>query len=276
MNTLDKILPKEADLIRILFVGDVVGQPGLSMCARLIPEIKKRCQVDGVVINGENSSPDAKGITESSLKSLLSCGADVVTTGNHVWRFADFYPILDSCQQVVRPANFPKGSPGRGYAIFKVGELKVAVLNLMGRVFMREQVACPFQSALDLLPEIKAVADLVLLDFHAEATSEKAALALFLDGQISAIVGTHTHVQTADARVLPGGTAFISDLGCVAALNSCLGVEKSSVIGQMRSQLPAKFKVDKEPPFVFSGALVDIDPKTALARDIQPIRIIES
>lgn len=254
----------------------MVGQPGLSMCARLLPEIRKTCQVDGIIVNGENSSPDGKGITEGSLKSLLNSGADVVTTGNHVWRFADFYTILDSSSQVIRPANFPKGSPGRGYTTFEINGLKIAVLNLMGRVFMREQVSCPFQCALDLLPQIKATADLVLLDFHAEATSEKAALALFLDGQISAIVGTHTHVQTADARVLPSGTAFISDLGCVAALNSCLGVEKSSVIGQMRSQLPAKFKVDKEPPFVFSGAVVDIDPKTGVARGIQPIRIIEN
>lgn len=256
-------------------VGDVVGVPGQTMCSRLLPKIKETCQVDGIIVNGENSSPDGKGITDASFKAILSAGADVVTTGNHVWRFSEFFPVLDSSPLVIRPANFPKGAPGRGWTSFQIGQFKIGVVNLMGRVFFKEHTTCPFQTLLDLLPEIKAQCDIIIVDFHAEATSEKAALGLFFDGQVSTIVGTHTHVQTADARVLPGGTAFMSDLGCVAALNSCLGVEKSTVIEQMRTQLPSRFKVDKEPPFVLSGAIIDIDPKTTFACTIQPIRIIE-
>lgn len=272
---LDKISKKSENSVRILLVGDIVGQPGLDMCARWIPKIKETCQVDGVVVNGENSSKDGRGITQTSVNSMLQAGASAISTGNHVWRFQDFYPVLDEHDKVIRPANFPPGAPGKGWMVFEAGGLKIGLLNLMGQIFLKERTDNPFRIASELLPEIKKEADAVLVDFHAEATSEKAALGLFLDGQVAAVFGTHTHVQTADHRVLPGGTAFMSDLGCVAALNSCLGIEKSIIIQQMQSQLPARFKVDKAPPFALSGALVDIDPKTGLAKNIEPIRIVD-
>ncbi len=266
---------KPQNCVRILAVGDVVGQPGLSMCAKWVPQIVKQCNVDGTVINGENSSKDGRGVTENSLQELLFAGADVVTTGNHVWRFSDFYPVLDSQTRVIRPANFPEGTPGNGYTLFKTSKLDVAVINLQGRIFMRENTSCPFKTAEKIVEMVRTKTKIILVDFHAEATSEKAALGFFLDGRVSAVFGTHTHVQTADHRVLPGGTAFVSDLGCCAALNSCLGIDKEIIVKQMQTQLPARFKVDKNPPFVLSGVIIDVDQNTGLAKDIQQVRIVD-
>lgn len=272
---LDKITVKPLGAIRILLVGDVVGLPGLNMCTKWFKKIQQACAVDGIVVNGENSAKDGRGITEATLRTLLAAGANMVSTGNHVWRHQEFYAVLNSSPSVVRPANFPAGAPGHGFAVFQIGRVKVAVLNLLGRVFLKEHTSCPFTTAQELLPQIKALADIILVDFHAETTSEKSALGLFLDGQVAAVFGTHTHVQTADQRVLPLGTAFMTDLGCVASLNSCLGVQKEIVIEMLRTQLPARFKVAVEPPFVLSGAIVDINPATGLAINIAALRIVD-
>jgi metallophosphoesterase (TIGR00282 family) len=269
------VTPKPKEACRILFVGDVVGQMGLKMCAKWLPRLRKELSLDGICANGENSAKGGRGITAISLEALLAANVDVITTGNHVWQFPDFYPLLNTQSAVIRPANFPTEVPGKGFVVRDFNGTKVAVINLLGRVFLKEHTQCPFKAAQRLVAEIKKETSCILVDFHAEATAEKAAFGLFLDGQVSAVLGTHTHVQTADARLMPQGTAFITDLGCVAALNSCLGVESAIIIEHLQTQLPMRFKEALNPPFVLSGALIDLDIYNGRALSIQALRLLD-
>jgi metallophosphoesterase (TIGR00282 family) len=243
----------------VLLVGDVVGDPGLEVCSLFLPQLRKEKKLDFIVVNGENSAKDGRGLTEKSCKTLFEAGADVITTGNHVWRHEAFYPYLQKTPSIVRPLNFPAGALGKGYHIVSMGGVSVAVVNVMGRVFFREQLGCPFRETENLLLYLKDRADIILVDFHAEATSEKQALAFYLDGKIHALVGTHTHVQTADNRILPKGCGYMSDLGFCGAINSCLGVHASTVINQYLSQMPARYRVETEGPRVLCGAILSLE-----------------
>lgn len=261
--------------LRILMLGDIVGTSGRAMFQKHAPRLKRELNADAMIVNGENSSSHGRGITSKIVKSLRHCGADVVTSGNHIWQNKEVYNYIDQNSDLLRPENFPTGVPGRGVTTFDCNGVTVAVINLQGRVFMKEQIDCPFRCAESLLTYLKHKTSVILVDFHAETTAEKMAMGHLLDGRVSAVVGTHTHVQTADQRVLPGGTAFISDLGMAGALNGMLGQKKEPIIEHFIKQMPTKFVVDLEPPYVLSGVVIDIDAATGKALDIKPIRVID-
>lgn len=251
--------------MRVLCIGDVVGKPGRRAVAALVPALRRELALDAVVANGENSAA-GKGLSASTAKDLFDAGVDVITSGNHIWAQNDIIPHLESGEPVLRPANYPAEAPGRGMCGFGA----LTVINLMGRTFMYE-IDDPFRTA-DRLLESLPPSSMVLVDMHAEATSEKAAIAWFLDGRVSAVVGTHTHVPTADARILPGGTAFVSDLGMVGPLDSVIGVEPGPVIRKFLTGMPARFTVAEKSKVVqFNSVLVDIDDATGKARSIERV-----
>ena len=249
-------MTRKQDFFSVLLVGDVVGDPGLEVCQRFLPNFCQENKIDFVVVNGENSAKDGRGLTEKSCGALFSLGVDVITTGNHVWRHEAFYSYLQKAPNVIRPLNFPAGTLGKGYCVIEKLGVRVGVINLMGRTFFREHLNCPFREAENVLLYLKSCVDIIIVDFHAEATSEKQALAFYLDGKINALVGTHTHVQTADNRILPKGCAFMGDLGFCGALNSCLGMATPPVINQYLSQMPARFQVETGRPYVMCGAMI--------------------
>jgi len=262
--------------LRVLMLGDIVGASGRAMFQKHAAHLKRELNADAIIVNGENSSAHGRGITSKIVKSLRHCGADVVTSGNHIWQNKEIYNYIDQNNDLLRPANFPAGVPGKGVTTFECNGVTVAVVNLQGRVFMRELIDCPFRAAESLLTYLRHKTPIILVDFHAETTAEKMALGHFLDGQVSAVVGTHTHVQTADERILPGGTAFISDLGMAGALNGMLGQKKEPIIENFIKQMPTRFSVDLEPPYVLSGVCIDIDPATGKAINIERIRIVDT
>lgn len=225
--------------IRVLFLGDVIGKPGRKAVERFV----KTVEADFRVINGENLAGGI-GITPSVAAEILSYGVDVITTGNHVWKKRDIVPFLMEEQRVIRPLNYPPGTPGFGYTIFKRGEKSLALANIEGRVFM-EPIDCPFRAMEDLIARIDPTIPLIV-DFHAEATSEKIAMGWYLDGKVAALVGTHTHVQTADERILPHGTGYITDLGMTGPADSVIGMEKSAILKKFLTQLPQKFEVGQD------------------------------
>ena len=251
--------------MRVLMIGDVVGSPGRKAVQQLVPPLRREFNINLVVANGENSA-GGFGVTYDTAQDLLGAGVDVITTGNHVWRKKEIIPYLQEDLPIVRPSNFPPGIPGRGF--LTVG--RVMVLNLMGRVFM-EALDCPFREAERVLKESKELgADIILVDFHAEATSEKQALGWYLDGRVSAVVGTHTHVATADARIMPEGTAYVSDLGMVGPVNSVIGTDPNAVLEKFLTQMPQRFTVAKG-PVVFNSVLINIDDDTGRASSIERI-----
>jgi metallophosphoesterase (TIGR00282 family) len=245
--------------VRLLFVADVFGVPGRRAVESRLPELRHELDVDLCVVNGENAA-DGAGLTAKLANRLLERGADVVTTGNHVWRQRDLFPLLESSRRVLRPANFGgPGAPGRGTCVAPARDgTPVAVLNLMGGLFMESQIH-PFSVAEQLVEELRRDTPIVLVDFHAEATSEKIALARLLDGKVTAVMGTHTHVQTNDARVLPGGTAALTDAGMTGPHDSVIGVRAELAIERMRSGLPVRFQ-PAEGGVRIEGALIDCGP----------------
>jgi metallophosphoesterase (TIGR00282 family) len=265
----------QINAIRIACIGDVVGSTGVGMFQRHIPRLRKERSIDIVIVNGENSASDGRGITSRVMNSLRHNGADVVTSGNHIWAKREIYEYLDQHTDLIRPLNYPQGVPGSGFTFVNIAGYVVAVVNLQGRVFMRELVTCPFKSIDSVLSYIKSKASIIVIDMHAEATSEKQAIGFYCDGKVSAIVGTHTHVQTADERILPQGTAFITDLGMTGSLDSMLGMKKEPVIQHFIQQLPTKFTVDTSLPLVMSGVIIDIDPHTGHAMHIERLRIYD-
>ena len=243
--------------MRIMLVGDVVGRAGRRAFRTITPRLRSERGIDVVIVNGENSA-GGKGFTRKALDELYTGGADVVTSGNHVWDKKDVFEFIDDEPFLVRPANYPEGTPGKGYCIFPFKAANIAVLNLSGRSFM-PPLDCPFQKADDILAEIAARADIVVVDFHAETTSEKLAMAYYLDGRADVVVGTHTHVQTADEQILPGGTAYITDLGMVGPRGSILGVRTDLVIQKFRTGMPVRFEM-AEGSAEYAALIVDIDP----------------
>lgn len=260
---------------KVLFIGDVVGLPGRMMVQKHLAKLQRELAIDATIVNGENSA-DGKGITPRIAHFFKHNKVDVITTGNHIWNKKEIYPYLAEHTDVLRPANFPAETPGVGLTTVTIKDQIIAVINVQGRVFMREFVDCPFKTTEALVASVRQKTNLIFVDFHAETTSEKQGLSFFLDGSISALVGTHTHVQTADERILPGGTAYITDLGMVGSLNSMLGMKKEPIIKQLMTQMPTKFAVETTGPFVMSGVWIDVDTTSGKALDIQRIRIVDN
>jgi metallophosphoesterase (TIGR00282 family) len=234
--------------VKILFVGDVVGSPGRRALGALLPGLREQHEADFVVVNGENSAGGV-GITERTARAIFDAGADAITLGNHAYRHAEVYGYLDTEPRIVRPANYPKGNPGRGHTIVERDGASLAVVNLSGTVFL-DAARTPFADADAILAELRGRASHVLVDFHAEATSEKVALGWYLDGRVTACVGTHTHVPTADARVLPGGTAYVTDVGMTGPRESVIGVEREPAIRRFLTQMPVKFETAAGDPWL--------------------------
>lgn len=262
--------------LRILLVGDVVGNTGRMMFQKHIQRIKSEYQLDGIIVNGENSGGRGRGITPRIAKFFKHNGAHVITTGNHVWRQKEIYSYLETNTDVLRPANFPVGAPGVGVTTVQVAGVTIGVVNLQGRVFMSDHIDCPFRTAKSILTYLHHKTNLVFVDFHAETTSEKMAMGHFLDGQVTAVVGTHTHVQTADERILPHGTAFITDLGMVGSLNGMLGMKREPIIEHFLKQLPVKFEVDTSLPIQLCGVMVIADVQTGKAVSIRRVTVLDS
>lgn len=261
--------------MKILFVGDLVGEPGLSLFQKHHAQLKEKYKLDATLVNGENVAPDGRGITPALATSLFEQGASLITTGNHIWAKKEIVDYIGTEKRLLRPANFPGDCPGSGVGFASINGTKLAVINLMGRVFMHDHLDCPFRTVQSLLTYVQAQTRCILVDFHAETTSEKAALGYFLDGKVSAVVGTHTHVQTADERILPGGTAFITDVGMGGALNSSLGTKKEPVIKRFVTQMPTRFSVETEGPMVLSAVIITIDETTGRATAIERLRIVD-
>jgi hypothetical protein len=243
--------------LRLLFVGDVVGKEGRRALAQALPAIVGGEEVDLVVVNGENSA-GGLGITPRTAQDIFNAGADAITTGNHVWRKREALDYLEAEPRVIRPANFPPGVPGRGAMLIETkAGLPVAIINLQGRVFM-EAIDCPFRVGLAEVERLSQITRTIIVDFHAEATSEKIALGWYLDGKVSAVLGTHTHVATADERILPNGTAYISDAGMTGPTDSVIGMRREPVIKRFLTALPQPFEVASK-NIELQGVLVDIE-----------------
>lgn len=256
--------------MKILFIGDVVGGCGRSCIQRLLPGIRARYEIDFVVANGENAA-GGLGATPETLNELLGCGVNAITLGNHTWRKKELVAGLDRMEGVVRPANYPAGVPGRGSAVFETSKgVRVGLVNLIGRVYMGP-AECPFLAADRELTAVGGQDGIVVVDFHAEATSEKVAMGWYLDGRCAAVVGTHTHVQTADERVLPGGTAYITDVGMTGPRDSVIGVETGRVLKRFLTGIPVEFRVPRDHP-VLCGAVIDVDETTGRARGIARVQ----
>jgi metallophosphoesterase (TIGR00282 family) len=241
--------------MRILFIGDIVGKPGRAGLARAMPQLREDHSPDIVIANGENSA-GGLGITERTAAEIFDAGVGVITTGNHVYRHHDVYDYLDSSDRVIRPANYMTGSPGRGWAVVEVGGSRLGVINLSGQVGL-EAARSPFPEAESIVDRLDREADAFFVDFHAEVTSEKVAMGWHLDGRVGAVVGTHTHVPTADARILPKGTAYISDVGMTGSRASVLGVRWEQALERFRTQRPVRFTTAEEDVWI-NGVLVTL------------------
>lgn len=250
--------------MRLLFLGDVVGKPGRRLVRHALPELRETLALDLVIANAENAS-GGLGVTPKSAQNLLNSGVDMLTSGNHVWRYKDIYSYLEQETRMLRPGNYPEGAPGAGARVYTTaGGVKYAVLNLLGRTYM-QPVDCPFKMADTLLAELPEDVKIRIVDFHAEATSEKIALAYYLDGKVSAVVGTHTHVQTNDARVLENGAAAITDVGMCGIMHSILGMDVDIIVDKFVNGLPKRFDLAKKGPTALHGALMDFDETTGRA-----------
>jgi len=253
--------------MKILFIGDVVGGPGRRGFAAAMPGLREAHSPDLVVVNGENSA-GGMGITERTANELFEAGADAITTGNHVYRHREVYEYLDRADRVIRPANYPHANPGVGHTIVEAAGTRVGVVNLSGGVGLTVS-RNPFHEIDAILARIEA--DVVILDFHAEVTSEKVAMGWHLDGQVAAVLGTHTHVPTADARVLPRGTAYISDVGMTGSRTSVLGVKPEQALKSFTTQMPVKFETADQDVWVM-GAVIDVNDK-GLADSIEAVLV---
>jgi hypothetical protein len=260
------------DNVRILFIGDIVGRPGRKILYKFLPELKSSYEVDITIANCENAA-GGLGLTEKVGLELLGL-IDILTSGNHIWQKKEAFSLLDKNDRIIRPANFPPGNPGRGSTIFVNRKgYKIAILNLQGRIFM-EPIDCPFRIADQEIEKLKRITPIIIVDFHAEATSEKQALGWYLDGKVSAVIGTHTHVPTADERILPQGTAYLTDVGMVGGLDTVIGIKKELALRRLITAIPCKFEVGKGRK-ILSGVYIEIDSKSGEALNIKRITRIE-
>lgn len=232
--------------MNILIIADIVGRPGRRALKTLLPVVQKENKIDFIIANAENAA-GGRGLNRQVMNEILATGVDVLTMGNHVWDNKEIYSFIDDEFRLIRPLNFPPYCPGQGYHIYNGGTGKrIAVINAMGRVFL-PALDCPFRTVQEVLEEIKEKCDIIIIDIHAEATSEKLALAYYFDGMVTAVVGTHTHIQTADERIMPGGTAYITDLGMTGPIESILGMDKDMVIKKLIYQRPVRLEVASGP-----------------------------
>ena len=254
---------------RILFLGDIVGEPGRTAVSDLLPALKEELALDFIIVNGENSA-NGRGITPRICIGLMRAGAAVVTTGDHIWDQKEIIPYLPTEPRLLRPANSPEGTPGFGWIVLETKKAKVAVVNLQGRVFMGQQLDNPFPLITEIVEEIRKETPIIFVDFHAEATSEKVAMGWHLDGKVSAVVGTHTHVPTADERVLPGGTAFQCDAGMCGPEDSIIGSQVEPVLERFHTMMPTRFGVGRGRVRV-NGALMTVETATGKALSIERV-----
>lgn len=257
--------------MKILFIGDIVGRPGREATLALLPNLSQRYgPFDAVIANAENAA-GGKGVTRAIVDELLEWGVDVISTGNHVWAQREILEFIDSVPNLIRPANFPKHTPGNGSIVASThAGMEIGVINIAGQVYM-ENYENPFHTLDNILPQIRAQTNFVIVDFHAEATSEKIAMGWYADGKVSAVIGTHTHVQTADERVLPQGTAYITDVGMTGPHDSVIGMKKEIVLRRFLTMLPVRHQVADD-DVVLSAVLLELDEKTGRANSIQRIR----
>jgi len=262
----------QSDRVRIVFIGDIIGRYGRKYLKRVLPSIRQTFEPDIVIANGENSA-GGLGIITKTAEELFGSGVDFITTGNHIWDKKDAQDLLKREPRIIRPMNFPSDNPGSGYYDYKLdGGLFLTIVNLQGRVFMEPVVDNPFVVVDDFLNENKN--KLVFVDFHAEATAEKQALGFFLDGRVSAVVGTHTHVQTADLRILENGTAYQSDVGMTGSVDSVIGMRKEPIVQKFLTGINQRFEVAKG-SMILDMTLIDIDARTGKAVNTMYLRLFE-
>jgi len=256
--------------VNILFIGDIVGSPGREAVQGLLPGLKKEFNLDFVIANAENAA-GGSGITPKVAEELFNSGVNVLTSGDHIWKKREIFEIIDQEERILRPLNFPPGVVGRGFGLFKTESgLKVGVVNVNGRVFM-EALECPFKTTHQAIETLAKETKVIVVDIHAEATSEKVALGWYLDGQVSAVLGTHTHIQTADERILPRGCAYITDVGMTGPLDSVIGRRIEDVLERFITSVPTRFEVAAD-NVQLQGAVVEIDYETGRARSILRIQ----
>jgi len=257
--------------MKILFIGDIVAKPGRTAVKEVLPDLIKKEKIDLVITNIENLA-HGKGATAKTVEEIREAGVDIMTSGNHIWFNNEFSSLLSEDPTILRPANYPADTPGFGFTYTKIGKIKVLVINLLGRQWIEEPTEEPYRTVSAILADQieKEKPKVILLDFHAEATSEKAAMAWFLDGKITALLGTHTHVPTADAQILPQGSAFVTDVGMTGALNSVLGVEPDIIIRKQKDPYPVKFEWAESGPRVFRSVLIETD-KSGKSKSIKRI-----
>lgn len=256
--------------MKVLFIGDIVGKPGRQVVNTLLPSVQKEHGIALTIGNAENAA-GGFGIIPSVAEELFGSGIDLLTSGNHIWDKKEAELYISAERRLLRPANYPEPVPGSGVTLWERGSLRVGVLNLQGRVFM-PTIDCPFRVGEEKIALLREATDLIIVDFHAEATSEKQAFARFVDGRVSAVVGTHTHVQTADEQILPAGTAYISDVGMTGPSDSVIGMESSDVIHRFLTQTPSKFRVAKGTP-ILSAVVLDLDEESGKANAITRLQL---
>ncbi len=256
------------NLFKVLIVGDVVGRPGRAACRGVIPIFIEHHNIDFVIVNGENMA-GGSGLSPKGVNELFGSGVDIIVTGDHAFRRKEGLALYKENASILRPANYPSGVPGRGYGLYEKNGVRIAVINLLGRVFM-PPIESPFLQVEEILKEIEGKVNLIIVDFHAEATSEKIAMGWFLDGKVSVVIGTHTHVQTADETVLPNGTAYITDIGMTGPFKSVLGREIKPVLTHFKTLMPAHFKVASD-DVRLNGCIVEIDVPSGRALNIERV-----
>ena len=254
--------------MNILAIGDIVGSVGIKELQKRLSTIKKQYNVDFCIVNGENAA-EGMGITEKNFNDILQAGADVITMGNHTWGKKDIFKFIEH-PRLIRPANYPEGVPGKGYNIFTCKNKKIAVINAMGRAEINIMTDNPFLVTQKIVDKIKSMVDIIILDFHAEATAEKKAIGYFLDGKITAMFGTHTHIQTADEQILPNGTAYITDIGMTGPKNSIIGMDKEAALKRFLTALPERYKIATGEA-ILNGTLFKVNDETNKVEEIKKI-----
>jgi len=257
--------------MKILFIGDIVGRPGRKAVKEIVPDLIEKKGLDFVIANGENAA-GGSGLTPSITEELLSYGIDLLTSGDHIWKKREIIDYIAVSKNLLRPLNYPKETPGRGSAVIKSKKgYTIGVINIAGRVFM-SPLECPFKTAEEEIKNLKKKTSVIIVDIHAEATSEKIALGWHLDGKVSALLGTHTHVQTADEKILPLGTAYITDVGMTGPFDGVIGRKKEQILTRFITEMPARFEM-AEGDVRLNGVIIDIDEKTGLAESIKRVEV---
>jgi metallophosphoesterase (TIGR00282 family) len=257
--------------VKILFLGDIVGKPGRDIVHKVLRDFREKEKIDVVIANGENSA-GGSGLTPRIAEELFEDGVDILTSGDHIWKRKEIYDLLNTTDRLVRPANYPEGAPGKGSTVVDVkGGGKIGVINLVGRVFM-EAVDCPFERVRKEIERLRHITPVIVVDMHAEATSEKVAMGWYLDGAVSAVIGTHTHIQTADEKILPGGTAYITDCGMTGPYDSVIGRRKEQIITRFLTQLPTRFEMATE-GVEMHGVIINVNEKEGKALGIKRVQM---